>query len=186
MKPRLKPSAKKSARKTLTNNISDSCRKTQDRSFLSMVIKAAEGQSDSEYESCKSSPSDKSSRSISPYIEGVTPFDEMSTICEKLKDRDSIEESPSAMSRDKLGFSKRNSAFAPVRTGTSVIKSKPGPLDSTMKNISVMSQSQLEDTNLRLAEQIECIGETFSEIIRCASIIEKASRLSIDDLQLEK
>ncbi|XP_076107412.1 uncharacterized protein LOC143075739 isoform X2 [Mytilus galloprovincialis] len=185
MKPRLKPSAKKSARKPQTNNISDSCRKTQDRSFLSMVIKAAEGQSDSEYESCKSSPSDKSSRSISPYIEGVTPFDEMSTICEKLKDRDSIEESPSAQSRDRLGFSKRNSAFAPVRTGTSVIKSKPGPLDSTMKNISVMSQSQLEDTNLRLAEQIECIGETFSEIIRCASIIEKASRLSIDDLQLE-
>lgn len=185
MKPRLKPSAKKSARKMLTNNISDSCRKVQDRSFLSMVIKAAEGQSDSEYESCKSSPSDKSSRSTSPYIEGVTPFDEMSTICEKLKDRDSIEESPSAVSRNKLGFSRRNSAFAPVRTGTSVIKSKPGPLDSTMKNMSIMSQSQLEDTNLRLAEQIECIGETFSEIIRCASIIEKASRLSIDDLQLE-
>lgn len=181
-------STQKSSKKNLNRDVPNSSRKVHCQSFLSMVLRAAEGQSDSEYESCNSSPCSKSFRSVSPYIEGIVPLEEeMSTICEKLKDRDSIEEeSPSAASRNKLGSSTSNSAFAPVRTGTSAIKSKPGPLDSTMKNISVMSQSQLEDSNLRLSEQIDCMGETFSEIIRCASIIEKASKLSIADLQLEK
>lgn len=180
-------STQKSAKKTLPGSVPNSSRKTCDQSFLSMVIKAAEGQSDSEYESCKSSPSMKSSRSSSPFIDGISPLDgEMSTICTKLKDCGSIEESPSSVSRNRLGFSKTSSAFAPVRTSMSAIKAKPGPLDSTIKNLTVMSQSQIEDCSLGLSEQIECLGETFTEIIRCAGIIEKASRLSIQDLQDEK
>lgn len=178
-------STQKSAKKP--GSVPNSSHKPCHQSFLSMVIKAAEGQSDSEYESCRSSPSTKSSRSTSPYIDGVTPLDgEMATICEKLKSRDSIEESPSSVSRNRLGFSQTSSAFAPVRTSMSAIKAKPGPLDSTIKNLTLMSQSQIEDSSLGLSEQIECLGETFSEIIRCAGIIEKASRLSIQDLQDEK
>lgn len=106
----------------------------------------------------------------------------------------STEVSPATISRNKLGSSS-SSAFAPVRTGQSLIVPQAGPLgsssdkDSTDEAINVNQESntsepvsQPEET---LTQQINTINEYFTEIIRLASIVEKASRLSIDEVNAD-
>ncbi|XP_033748770.1 coiled-coil domain-containing protein 18-like [Pecten maximus] len=113
----------------------------------------------------------------------------------------SAEASPATISRNKLGFSS-SSAFAPVRTGKSLIVPQTGPLE-TSDNKSVTPSDKAdsviqerEDNNTQeevcqqeeketITQQINTIHEYFTEIIRLANIVEKASRLSIDEVNAD-
>ncbi|XP_021364950.1 cingulin-like [Mizuhopecten yessoensis] len=116
----------------------------------------------------------------------------------------STEASPATISRSKLGFSS-SSAFAPVRTGKSLIVPQSGPLEtngdesvSPSDNVSGSEQVSNDDGDKQeevsqeerqeketLAQQINTINEYFIEIIRLGNIVEKASRLSIDEVNAD-
>ncbi|XP_060074637.1 uncharacterized protein LOC132554347 [Ylistrum balloti] len=115
----------------------------------------------------------------------------------------STEASPATISRSKLGYSS-SSAFAPVRTGQSLIVPQSGPLEirnekpgSPSDKVSDISaeqesnetqgevcQGQLKEKET-ITQQINAIHEYFTEIIRLANIVEKALRLSIDEVNAD-
>lgn len=175
---------------------------TNEQSFLSLVMQAV----DKKYDPSTSS----SSESVcSPALQVGSPLTDSCNISgndsgnvsgiAKLDSSgpDSVEASPSTISRQKLGYT-GSSAFAPVRT--SLIKPKSGPLMVGNKSGNVVtisetssdgqdtqvSEDKKSDDTVTLNEQITSLCEIFKEIIRLANILEKASRFSISDLKDEK
>lgn len=176
---------------------------TNEQSFLSLVMQAV----DKKYDPSTSS----SSESVcSPALQVGSPLTDSCNISgndsgnvsgiAKLDSSgpDSVEASPSTISRQKLGYT-GSSAFAPVRT--SLIKPKSGPLMTGNKRGNVVtlsetssgdsldtqvSEDKKSDDTVTLNEQITSVCEIFKEIIRLANILEKASRFSISDLKDEK